>query len=172
MKGLTFALGALAMAHASGVAATNYANQLEMQNCGGYSIKSVELYGRKADSDSWTYITCYGDSHGCAHGDNLLIGEAMCYDLTEWPGYERFRLKGKIESGDNKTSDDTNYAKDADQRRVFRMKGTTLNNNRPNSRGYKATLSSGQCDKNGASRGGVNCTAISWRLDDVDRRRG
>jgi hypothetical protein len=172
MKGLTFVLGALAMAHTSGLAAKNYANQLELQNCGGYSIKGFELQGRRAGDDSWNYVNCFGNTKGCDAGGSVGIGEAVCFDLTAHEGYERFRLKASIDAGENKTTDDTYYKEDADQRRVFRMKGTTYNNNRPNSRGYKATLGSNTCDGNGNRRSGINCTGISWQLDQPERRRG
>jgi hypothetical protein len=172
MKGLTFVLGALAMAHTSGLAAKNYASQLEMQNCGGYSLKAVDLQGRKAGESKWSDVKCFGNTNSCDSGSSVDIGEAVCFDLTGYKGYERFRLKGKIDAGQNKTTDDTYYKEDADQRRVFRMKGTTYNNNRPNSRGYKATLGSNTCDGNGNRRSGINCTGISWQLDQPERRRG
>jgi len=156
----------------SSLAAQSFANQIEVQNCGLYEITQAKLQGHRT-TGSWTTVECWGQ---CGDGNlkKLKAGEALCFDLTDKStDWTRFRLIMNISAGESDLkTDDTNFDPDADQRRVFRMKGTTQNNNDPRSRGYKATLGSSQCDKDGKQDFRVNCTNLgqasppdpsSWR---------
>jgi len=148
--------------------AQNSANQLEIQNCGGYAITKVFVQAKVGDD--WEDVRCWGDN--CSIYDRglsntgpkkgrLNSGQALCYDMSsgkQWGGL--YRLKVKIAEGETKKTDDTQIDSGADKRRVFRMKGTTQLSNRPKSRGYKNTVGSAKCGANG-TKSQVNCTPIS-----------
>jgi len=155
---------ALAFLAPASLEANTYANQIEIQNCGGYQITKVSLsrYG----SNGWSEAHCWGDCDDYSR-PKLRVGDALCFNLIpHGQDGDVFVLRMFIYGGETKKSNETKFAADADQRRVFRMKGTSYNNNHPKSRGYKSTLPGPKCSKGGKKESRVNCTNIGFHGDD------
>src|SRR6056297_1456180 len=136
----------LAITALPGHAETNKAQYMMLENCGGYDISKVKLDVRVYKHTGWVHTGA-----GLSDGEwKLQIGDVICFDLNHRPAGDwgvdgnEFRIRTQIEFGDSKKCDSTSgKIRDGDLR-VFRMKGTTHNNNGCRSRGYFDTSADGQ----------------------------
>lgn len=120
----------------------NYASQLELANCGAYTISSITVQGKWHEYSDWEDLYVITK--------DLPQNNAMCIDVDEDDHYiDQYRLKVYIGGGDIKKCDSTNYQHHT-KRRSMTMKGTTLNNNGCRSQEYREL--SGSCSKQGTLR--------------------
>ena len=125
----------------------NYAKQLELKNCGGYTIGKIVLQRKAAGGGNWALVKEWSWI-----GDNLTNGITFCVDVS---GYSQFkkgdqaRLKAYIDAGETKTCDATNYGESNKPRRKMEMSGTTTLSNACRSQNYKSARPASQCEATG-----------------------
>ena len=97
----------------------NYATQLELKNCGAYTIGKIVLQRKAAGDGNWVLVKEWSPI-----GDDLTNGITFCVDVS---GYSQFksgdqaRLKAYIDAGDTQTCDGTNYGESKKPRRKMQM---------------------------------------------------
>ncbi len=157
-----FAIGLMA----APALADNYASQLELENCGGYSLYMIEALAKvstKDKNEEWKRVGCWGNcDRGESSNARIYNGDSICFGLSDIntanKTYTVVKLRAKIAGGDIKSTDHTNFDAGSGKRRVFRMEGTEEHNNRPYSRKYTTTLSDSKCDPSGQkNKQSVNC---------------
>lgn len=148
-----FGIGCLLLVSGTTIAgADNYATQLELKNCGAYGIDKIKLQ-RKRDDSSWETVRNYNIYD--IYGEDLKNGHSYCVDISQVyseglpvfaPG-DQARFRTEIDLGNTVNCDGTNYGTTSDgkNRRLMKMKGTTLNNNGCRTVGYESTRSSSSC---------------------------
>ena len=125
-------------------------------------ISPIQLE-RKRGEDSWEKVKSYDLQ---SNSGGLAVGQAFCLDVSAvtsngeplFEDGDQARLRAHINGGNTVNCDGTNYgtSDDGKNRRVMEMKGTTLNNNGCNSKGYKSNLSPQSCSGAGVVLG-VSC---------------
>ena len=125
----------------------NYATQLELKNCGVYTIDVIKLQKQPAGDNHWELVKEF-----YTEGPYLNNGQSFCVDLSGWeefkPG-DKARFRAEIGMGSTKNCDSTNFGESKKGRRKMEMAGTSLNNNGCRSKSYKSTRSASQCKPGG-----------------------
>ena len=125
----------------------NYAQQLELKNCGGYRIAKIVLQRKAVGDGHWALI-----EEWLPTGTKLTNGQTFCVDVS---GYSQFksgdqaRLKAYIDAGDTQTCDGTNYGDSKKPRRKLEMAGTITVNNACRSQNYKSARPASECKTTG-----------------------
>ena len=125
----------------------NYATQLELKNCGAYTIGKIVLQRKAAGDGNWVLVKEWSPI-----GDDLTNGITFCVDVS---GYSQFksgdqaRLKAHINAGETKTCDGTNYGESKKPRRKMEMAGTTTLSNACRSQNYKSARPASHCQATG-----------------------
>ena len=134
--------------------------QIELKNCGGYTIGRTDSQYRKKGDKNWKTIK--------SNGEDVELNQAICVDFSQYtdsngePEFDddyEIRLVAYIAGGSTVKCDSTNYPKDSgesDNRRKMVMKGTTYNNNGCRSKSYGNAYGDGKCSSGGEVYG-VTC---------------
>ena len=133
--------------------AENNASQLELINCGGYTISSIVVQYKRGIKRDPGWKDAYVVTR------DVKSGTAICIDVTEHGGdnvYEEYRLRVNIGAGERVKCDGTNYDVEGG-RRVMVMKGSTYNNNGCRTIDYREATS--ECDTYGERRT-VKCSNL------------
>lgn len=134
--------------------AENTASQLELINCGGYTISSIIVQYKRGVRNEKGWRDAYKSTR------DVKTGTAICIDVTDHgrdsDTVEEYRLSVNIRSGQTVKCDSTNYDYDGG-RRVMVMKGSTRNNNGCRTIDYREATS--ECVTYGQRRT-VNCTNL------------
>ena len=163
-----FIAGFVAMSLTQTAAATNYAQQFDLANCGAYSIKRFGVE-RRADDTNGNWKSVYLVPKDVATDRAICIDVSGIKDDNDEPVFgegDEVRIVAHIAGGERVRCDSTNFpnndsvepssGEDEDHRRRLVMKGTSFNNNGCRSIEYRDVLPQHECRTWGAVRS-ISC---------------